>query len=78
MADRIVLLSRGEGSRAQEILDAFAERTGLQPHEIPGGAEFPLEGKDHEIEVVQTLTGIDPSWTDHVALGSPEGGHPAG
>jgi hypothetical protein len=50
----------------------------LQPHEIPGGAEFPLEGKDHEIEVVQTLTGIDPSWTDHVALGSPEGGHPAG
>ena len=47
MADRILLLRRGDAHRARAILDAFAERTGLTPHEIPGGIEFPLGPDDH-------------------------------
>jgi hypothetical protein len=71
MADRIVLLTRGDGARAHEIIDSFAQRSGLEPHEVDGGVEFPLSGDDHEVPVVQTLTEIDPGWTDHLALGEP-------
>ena len=71
MAERIVLLSRGDGSRAREIIDSFAQRSGLEPQDVDGGVEFPLSGSDHEVPVVQTLTEIDPGWPDHLALGEP-------
>jgi len=73
MADRIVLLSRGDETRAQEIIDSFAEQTGLEPTEIDGGAEFPLGPDDHDVDVVETLNEIDDSWPDHLELGDPAG-----
>jgi hypothetical protein len=71
MAERIVLLTRGEGPRAREIIDSFAQRSGLEPRDVDGGVEFPLSGDEHAVPVVQTLTEIDPGWTDHLALGDP-------
>lgn len=71
MADRVILLDQGDGPRASAIINAFAERTGLEPEEIEGGASFPIEGEEHEIDIVRTLDEIDPDWTDHLALGDP-------
>ena len=72
MADRIVLLTRGDQSRAGRIIASFAERTGLARQDVDGGASFPLKAGDHRVEVVQTLTDIDPEWTEHLALGDPQ------
>jgi hypothetical protein len=73
VADKLTLLPRGDERRAREIVVEFAERTGLTPEVLPGGgASFSLAGEDHRIEVVQTLTEIDPSWSECVALGAPE------
>lgn len=71
MADRVILLARGDEDRASEIIEAFGERTGLEAGEVDGGASFSLAGEEHEVEVVQTLDEIDPSWADHLALGDP-------
>lgn len=73
MADRIVLLTLGDAATARHIIDEFAQRTGLRPQDVDGGAAFPLEGDDHQVQVVQTLTEIDPQWTDHLMVGDPEG-----
>jgi hypothetical protein len=72
MADRIVMLGRDDGSRSREIIEAFAQRTGLEAVEIDGGAEFAVSGEDHRVPVVQTLNEIDPGWAEHLALGDPE------
>jgi hypothetical protein len=72
MAERIVLMTRGDQRQAWAIIDAFAERTGLEARKSDRVAEFPLGPDDHHIQVVQTLTDIDPRWSDHVALGPPE------
>ena len=32
---------------------------------------YPIEGDDHRIEIVQTLTDIDPEWSEHVAIEMP-------
>jgi hypothetical protein len=76
MADRIVLIPQGDDeARAREIIDAFAEETGLRAEELSdGGVEFPLGPDDHEIEVVQTLNDIDSDWPEYLAVGDPEGG----
>lgn len=71
MSDRIVLVPHGDGAEAQSIIDAFADRTGLEPDELTEGVEFLLGPDDHGIEVVATLNEIDPGWTDHLALGDP-------
>jgi hypothetical protein len=72
MADRLILVPQGDPEAAQRIIDAFAEETGLTPEPAAeGGTEFALRGEDHEIKVVQTLTGIDPDWSQRVALGDP-------
>lgn len=71
MAERIVLLARGDGERAQSLIREFAQRTGLEARPVEGGAEFPLSGEEHQVPVVQTLTEIDPAWTDHLAVGDP-------
>ncbi len=72
MADRIILLIRGDETRAQRIIEAFGERTGLTGRSVSGGTEFALGADDHRIQVVQTLTDIDRTWSDHVALGDPD------
>jgi hypothetical protein len=71
MADRLILLSRGDEQRSRQIIDAFQERTGLSAQQEDDRAVFELSPDDHRIEVVQTLTEIDPEWGQHVALGDP-------
>ncbi len=73
MADEVILLPVGpDGSRFEEIVDEFSSRTGLEFSELDGGgARFPLAGEDHAVPVVQTLTDIDPDWSEHLALGDP-------
>lgn len=72
MADRLILRPTGDPAEAQRIIDAFAEQTGLAPQPASdGGTEFPLAGEDHEVKVVQTLTGIAGDWAQHVELGDP-------
>lgn len=73
MADRIILLPRGDEASAQQIIDEFEQRTGLERNEIDGGTEFEIGPDDHGVQVVQTLTDIDPEWTDHLELGDPQG-----
>ena len=72
MANQVILPREGDERRADEIIRAFAERTGLEPQQIDGGTSFPIEGAEHATNVVQTLDEIDPDWTEHVALGDPE------
>lgn len=55
-----------------QILDRFEERTGLESQPIDGDArQYPLEGDDHQVEVVGTLTDIDEDWSEHLALQDP-------
>jgi hypothetical protein len=71
MADTIIFVTKDdEGAR---ILDEFEQQTELEPEGDGGGERrvYPLEGEDHQIEIVETLTDIDPEWTEHLALESP-------
>jgi hypothetical protein len=53
---------------ADRILDAFEQRTGLESEKPDDQTRvYPLEGADHRIEVVQTLTEIDEHWPDHLS-----------
>ena len=69
MADQIILTKLD--ADADRIIDAFADRTGLDREEHGDHAHFPIEGAEHEIDVVQTLTEIDEDWTEHVGVGDP-------
>jgi hypothetical protein len=65
---RLVMVVRGGGHRGWRIIDAFAERTGLEARRSHRVAEFLLpEGR--EVQVVATLTDIDHEWAHHVDLG---------
>jgi hypothetical protein len=70
MADELIFFVRDE-ARATSILDAFAERTGLTPELIAGGVRFALQGEDHSVKVVETLSDIDIQWSRHITLGEP-------
>jgi hypothetical protein len=53
---------------ADRILDAFEQQTGLESEKPDEQTRiYPLEGDDHRVEVVQTLTKIDEHWTDHLS-----------
>ena len=72
MADPIILTKLDDSPDADRILDEFEQRTGLTSEERDDGRYFTLDGaRDHEVEVVQTLTEIDERWTDHVGLKDP-------
>ncbi|HEY3667479.1 MAG TPA: hypothetical protein VGL19_15840 [Polyangiaceae bacterium] len=72
MASQVILLREDDERRADEIIGAFAEQTGLEARQTDGGASFAIDGAAHAINVIQTLDEIDPDWTEHVALGDPE------
>ena len=69
VAHELLLMSQGDPQRAQGIFVAFAERTGLLMEPVAGGVRYTLEGADHRVKVVETLTDIDANWAQHVALG---------
>jgi hypothetical protein len=75
MADELVFLTRGD-ERGERILIAFAERTGLTPEVIGDGVRFALQGQDHAVKVVETLTDIDAEWSRHMTLGEPRSSGP--
>jgi hypothetical protein len=57
---------------ADRILDAFEEQTGLESEKPDDQTRvYPLEGDDHRVEVVQTLTDIDKHWSEHLAPQAP-------
>jgi hypothetical protein len=70
MADELIFFTRDE-AKAMSIVDAFAERTGLTAEPIAGGVRFALQGEDHSVKVVETLSDIDAHWSRHITLGEP-------
>jgi hypothetical protein len=72
MAERLVFVIIGDPSHARRILDSFAGETGLAPQSEGDVTRFALDGADHRVKVVQTLTEIDPDWSRHLSLGPPE------
>lgn len=72
MADTITFLPKDDdGAR---ILDEFEQQTGFTAEEgdDEGARVYALQGDDHRTHVVQTLNGIDPEWSQHIALRMPE------
>jgi hypothetical protein len=53
---------------ADRILDAFEEQTGLESEKPDDRTRvYPLEGDDHRVAVVQTLTEIDEHWPKYLS-----------
>jgi diacylglycerol kinase family enzyme len=71
MATTITLIPKSGDGTADQIIEAFAQRTGLSGYEQGTAHVFALEGKDHAIEIVHVLDAIDPDWPVHVDLQSP-------
>ncbi len=73
MADTITLLAKDDDG--ERILDEFEQQTDLEPdsdaESDEGARVYPIEGDDHQIEVVQTLTDIDPDWSEHITVQMP-------
>ena len=70
MADTITLIPQDDA--AAPILEQFEQRTGLEADRGDDGTRvYAIEGEDHRIKIVQTLTEIDADWEDHLAFGQP-------
>jgi hypothetical protein len=72
MASELIFVMAGDG-RAEKILAAFADETGLTPETIGDGVRFELGREDHDVKVVQTLNDIDPDWSRFISLREPSG-----
>ena len=72
MADNVIIRPLDGSPDADRILDEFESRTGLISEPHGGGRLYGLQGPDHQTQIVQTLTEIDPAWTDHLGLKLPE------
>jgi hypothetical protein len=71
MASSITFVLKNQPA-ADRILDAFEERTGLESEKPDEQTRvYPLEGDDHRVEVVQTLTDIDRHWSEHLSPQAP-------
>lgn len=69
MSDSLILTKLG--AEADAILDAFAERTGLEGDDQGDRRVFPLSSSDHQVHVVHQLTEISEHWPTHVGLQYP-------
>ncbi|HET6509832.1 MAG TPA: hypothetical protein VFG42_23765 [Baekduia sp.] len=71
MADSITFLAKDD--EGQRILDELEQQTDLRAEAGDEGDTrvYPLEDEEHRIEIVQTLTDIDPEWSEHLALQMP-------
>ncbi|MEA2276525.1 MAG: hypothetical protein QOC78_1485 [Solirubrobacteraceae bacterium] len=63
-----VVVLRKRGPRADEILDAFEERTRLAARDGDEARIFTLAGAGHEVDVEGQLDAVDPAWAEHVEL----------
>jgi hypothetical protein len=71
MADLLILRALDGSGDAERILDEFEQRTGLAPDVRDDGRYYELHGEEHRTHIVQTLTEIDPGWTDHLGFKLP-------
>ena len=71
MSDQVILQPLDDSDEAERILDEFERLTGFEPDVRHDGRYYDLDGDDHETKIVQTLTGIDEDWTDHIGLKLP-------
>lgn len=71
MADQIIIQKLGGSPQADEILDEFERRTGLQADVQDDGRIYELHDDEHRTRVVRTLTEIEPAWTDHLGFKLP-------
>jgi hypothetical protein len=70
MASTITFVPKDDDG--ERILDEFEQQTDLAAEEDGGEARvYPLDGEDHQIEIIDTLNDIDPEWTQHIALEMP-------
>ena len=72
MSDLIILTTVGDPDEAVRIMDAFEAETGLSGDVRGDERDYEIDGEDHRAKVVQTLTDVDPDWTDHVGLRDPD------
>jgi hypothetical protein len=63
-----VVVLRKRGPRADEILDAFEERTRLAARDGDEARIFTMAGAGHEVDVEAQLDAVDPGWAEHVEL----------
>jgi hypothetical protein len=71
MASSITFIIKNQPD-ADRILDAFEEQTGLESEKPDDESRvYPLEGDDHQVEIVQTLDDIDEHWADHITPEAP-------
>lgn len=74
MASTFSLLRSDDADPAQadRLIAAFADKTGLPYSETDDGRIFEIQdADDHQIDLVQTLDGIDAGWPKHLALEMP-------
>jgi hypothetical protein len=71
MSDQITLQALDGSDDAQRILDEFEQRTGLRGDRVGDTRTYELHDADHRTRIIQTLTRIDASWTDHVGFKMP-------
>ena len=72
MPSDLILTNLDHSTQAERIMDGFEERTGLRGEAVEQGRFYDLEAVQEEVEVVQVLTAIDPTWTQHVGFAAPD------
>ncbi len=71
MAGQIILEKLDRSPEADRILDEFESRTGLHADVQDDVRYYELHDEEHQTRIVQTLTDIDPAWTDHLGFRLP-------
>ena len=71
MAHLVILHALDSTADADRILAEFERRTGLEADARGDDRYYELHDEDHRERIVQTLTDIDASWTDHIGLKLP-------
>lgn len=71
MAGQIIIQKLDASEQADRILDEFESRTGLRGDVEDDARYYELHDEEHRKQIVQTLTDIDPGWTDHLGFRLP-------
>jgi hypothetical protein len=71
MADQVILEVLDGSVDGERLLAEFEQRTGLSADVRNDVRYYEIHGDEHRIRLVQTLTDIDPGWTDHLAFRLP-------
>ena len=66
MPNTLILVKTGP--RADEILDAFQERTGMAARDADHARIFTVEGAPRLVDPTDDLTAVDAGWAEHVEL----------